>query len=122
MAGFALVEAMVSLLLLALVLLGANRALVAALGQQEATLLQVRAADLASNLGEALRGAGSTIAAEDEILRWREQVPRTLPGALATLQPGPGPLELELQWPEPGSGQSVRLAVAIVAGNDGQSS
>jgi type II secretory pathway pseudopilin PulG len=111
--GFALTEAMVALLLLAFALLGAGAALVESLAAQRTALLQTRAADLASNLAEALRAAPDAEAAAAEIEAWRSTVLLQLPLAEPLAQardpspPGvsdsqlPAGFDIRLQWRDP---------------------
>lgn len=112
-AGFALTEALVSLLLLALVLGGASRALVAALADQQAVLQELRAADLATDLAEALRAAADADAAQAQLALWHRQLAQVLPGASATLQPGPGITRVALQWQSPHALQTADFALAV---------
>ncbi len=113
LSGFALTEAMVALLLLAIALLGAGAALVESLAAQRTALLQSRAADLASNLAEALRAAPDSATATAEIQAWRSavllQLPQADPVALARdLLPTvdshsllPAGFDIRLQWRDP---------------------
>jgi type II secretory pathway pseudopilin PulG len=122
-AGFALVEALVSLLLLAIALLGAGRAVVEAMAGQHAALLRTRAADLASDLAEAVRGS-SADAALPELVAWQSeassQLPRAYAQALTLERSGsahilPADHEIVLQWRGGNDGAiaELRLPVSI---------
>jgi len=90
MAGFALAEALIALLLLAIALMGAGAAVIEALAAQHAALLQSRAADLASDLAETLRGTPAPLA-PTEFGSWQRDVLRELPFSSAEVQPAPPP-------------------------------
>ncbi len=108
--GFALTEALVALLLLAIAMLGTGAALVESLAGQRAALLQTRAADLAGNLAEALRAAPDAATAAAEIQSWQAMalvlLPQAEPIALSRGQVLPGPatpslparFDIRLQW------------------------
>ncbi|MEY2854582.1 MAG: hypothetical protein RL030_1714 [Pseudomonadota bacterium] len=82
-AGFALMETLVALLLLALGLFGAASTMIRGQTELRATLLATRAADLAGDLAEQLRANG-TIASRDLLLPpWQQSVRATLSTASA---------------------------------------
>lgn len=119
--GFALTEALVAILLLAIAMIGAAAALVDSLAGQRAALLQTRATDLAADLAEALRAAPDTGSVNAEIAAWRAQVGRTLPLAEATVASTdalPGRVDIRLQW-HGGRGAPVsQLQLPIAAGGN----
>ena len=119
-AGFALIEVMVSLLLLAVALLGAAAALIEALAAQQAALVQTRAADLAGDLSETLRAGLPPSETDIQVAAWRDAVATQLPGATAVLEPTalgedsaalPASFHILLQWHEPRSNRDVSLAL-----------
>lgn len=129
--GFALVETMVALLLLAIAMLGAVAAVVQSLAGQRAALLQSQAADLAGNLAEALRSAPDQATAQAEIDLWQSSVRRVLPVSLASATPRisggpaasglPSGVDIQLQWrdgrtPSP---SQLSLPVSIDASGSG---
>jgi type IV pilus modification protein PilV len=123
--GFALAEALVALLLLAIAMLGAEAALVESLAAQRAALLRTQAADLASNLAEALRSAPDAVAATTEIASWAAAAQRLLPAAellaiprapALPAQPGmslPSRLDIQLRWSNGRSLQPAQLTVPL---------
>jgi type IV pilus assembly protein PilV len=82
-AGFALMETLVALLLLALGLFGAASTMIRGQAELRATLLATRAADLAGDLAEQLRANGA-LATRDLLLPpWQQSVRDTLSTASA---------------------------------------
>lgn len=121
MAGFALIEALVSLLLLAAGLLGAGRAVVEAMAAQHAALLQTRAADLASDLAETVRAInpGST---STELAAWQSAALSQLPMADAqalpiersgSAQTLPADLAILLRWRGGNDGETAELRLPV---------
>ncbi len=106
--GFALAEALVALLLLAIATIGAGGAMVHSLAGQRAALLRTQATDLAADLAEALRSAPDTAAQENEIRSWQATVLRRMPLAQPQVlrQPVsqsmqaslPAEFNIDLQW------------------------
>lgn len=86
-AAFALVEALVALLLLAVAVLGAVGTVVESLAGQRGMLLRSQAADLAADLAEALRSAPDPQTVQGEIRSWQNTVRRRLPQAEAWVMP-----------------------------------
>jgi hypothetical protein len=78
-AGFAMVDVLVALLLLAVVLTGACATLIQAMRSTHSALLTTRAVDLAADLTEGLRGVTSATQAEALWSAWRERVSTVLP-------------------------------------------
>jgi type II secretory pathway pseudopilin PulG len=123
--GFALTEAMVALLLLAIAMLGAGAALIQAVAGQRSALLQTRAADLAGDLAEALRAAPDAATAAAEIRLWqaaaRDLLPQAQPIALprSTTTPSPGTprlpvrFDIRLQWRDSAAGMSAQLSLPL---------
>jgi type II secretory pathway pseudopilin PulG len=114
-AGFALVDVLVALLLLAIVITGACATLIHTMRVTRDALLATEAVDLAADLAEELRTVGSITQARELLPAWRERVRRALPVAglgaedLATLvlagpvddpggYDGPGRHEVRLRW------------------------
>lgn len=125
-AGFALAEALISLLLLAVALLGAGTAVVEALSAQHAALLQTRAADLASDLAEALRRGATPGTAESELASWQEEVRRQLPVAMAQALPLdrsaspaflPADLGIHLRWQTGRDAAAAELHLPVALGS-----
>jgi type II secretory pathway pseudopilin PulG len=96
--GFALVDVLVALLLLAIVLTGTCAALIQAVRASGEALRTSRAADLAADLTEELRGASSVAQARTIVAAWRTRIPAVLPVAgleaeeivsLTAFDPGP---------------------------------
>lgn len=77
--GLAMIDVLVALLLLALTLTGACLALVQATRATHDALLATHAADLAADISEELRHAGSPEQAEQLLKAWRGRVVSTLP-------------------------------------------
>ena len=91
-AGFALIDALVALLLFAVVLLAAMAALLKGMHAMHDAALTGRAVDLAADLLEAHRAQTPGAALEPLLATWNEQVRDTLPEdsrstALALAQP-----------------------------------
>jgi Tfp pilus assembly protein PilV len=130
--GFALAEALVALLLLAFAMLGAGVALVESLAGQRMALQRTLAADLASNLGEALRSAPEPATAAAEIRSWQAAAQLLLPQAEAVVlqRPAteaalpasllPAGIEIRLQWrdgaPRPPAQLLLPLGLGIPPG------
>lgn len=114
--GFALTEVLVSILLLAIAMLGAAAALVDCLAGQRAALLQTRAADLAANLAEALRAAPDAASAGAEIDAWVALARSSLPLAEATAGASPtlsDRVDIQLRWQDGRGSTTSRLQLQI---------
>lgn len=100
LSGFALIEALVALLLLAVAVVGAVRAMVESLAGQHGVLLRVQAADLAGDLAEALRSAPDDATAAAEIRSWQSTVARRLPAGEGRILAGAAPnaFSIRLNW------------------------
>ena len=89
-----MLDVLVALVLLALALTGACVTLVQAMRGSHNALLANRAADLAADLTEDLRGADSAARAAETLGAWRTEVASKLPVAekdFLSLQPAPPP-------------------------------
>jgi Tfp pilus assembly protein PilV len=128
--GFAMVDALVALLLLAVCLAGACATLFQTMRTTHDALLTTLAVDLAADLTEELRFATSDASRATVVDVWRERVMEILPvgglqpGEFAALVPTPAAqgeavnaslsyMELVLQWHSlPGSGlHELRLPI-----------
>jgi Tfp pilus assembly protein PilV len=121
MCGFALMEALVALLLLATATIGAGAAMIQALSGQRAALLRTQAADLAADLAEALRAAPDAGARAAEILTWQVAVARRLPQSLSqAIHRPPAGFDIQLQWRDgrAPAHSGLTLAVTLVASPD----
>jgi hypothetical protein len=85
-AGFAMVDVLVALVLLAFALAGACATLIQAMRATHGALLTMRAVDLAADLTEALRDVTLVTQAEALLPAWRERVRAALP--VAGMTPG----------------------------------
>jgi Tfp pilus assembly protein PilV len=107
-AGFALMEALLALLLLAVAVGGAGSALVESLAGQRSAQLRTRAADLAADMAEALRATPDAASLQTEIALWQALVQQQLPGGAsqvlvrpqpsATREAMPAGFDIQLQW------------------------
>lgn len=123
-AGFALMDALLGLLLLGTALLGAGACLLGNLRSSHSTWVQQQAIDLGSDLAESLAIAAGPEAARAAQAEWRAAISRTLPqGALSSSLHASLPfqapvplhlLELRLAWPGAARGMPD-LALAIAA-------
>jgi type II secretory pathway pseudopilin PulG len=77
-AGFALIEALVALMLLSLGLFGAASTMLRGQAELRATLMATRAADLAGDLVEQLRAATTSATRERLIPAWQQSVRNAL--------------------------------------------
>lgn len=77
--GFAMLDVLVALLLLAVTLTGACSSLIHAMRATQESLFATRAVDLAADLAEEARMAGTTEAADAMLAAWRERVRAALP-------------------------------------------
>jgi len=77
--GFALTEALIALLLLAISLLGAGATLVESLAASRATLLESRASDLAGDLAESLRPPHTAVSQVAIVADWQHDARDVLP-------------------------------------------
>ena len=77
--GFALTEALIALLLLAMSLLGAGATLVESLAASRAALLESRASDLAGDLAESLRQPQSATVRSTIVAEWQHDARAVLP-------------------------------------------
>ncbi|MEO6080406.1 MAG: prepilin-type N-terminal cleavage/methylation domain-containing protein [Steroidobacteraceae bacterium] len=123
--GFALIEALVALLLLAIAMVGTATALVESLAGQRTALTQTQAADLAGNLAEALRAAPDGATAAAEIQAWRVAalavLPRAEPTAVARNQVQarsgmltiPARFDIRLQWQDAPGRTASRLTLPL---------
>jgi type II secretory pathway pseudopilin PulG len=123
--GFALTEALVALLLLAIAMLGAGAALIQAVAGQRAALLQTRAADLAGDLAEALRAAPDAVTADAEVRSWRAAALELLPQAEARVLPRvpalsgpalsvlPTRFDIRLQWRDGAARAPAQLSLPL---------
>jgi Tfp pilus assembly protein PilV len=117
--GFALTEALVAILLLAIAMLGAAAALVDSLAGQRAALLQTRATDLAANLAEALRASPDAASVTAEIEAWQGLVRNSLPlveAAADTSSALPGRVDIRLRWRGGRGTPASRLQLLVAAG------
>lgn len=127
--GFALTEALVALLLLAMVMMGTGMALIQSLAGQRSALMLTRAVDLAGNLAEALRSAPDNATVQAEILSWQRDVALQLPQATgdalhraaASSSAAASGFDIGLQW---STGRSRELAgfmlpVALISPPEG---
>lgn len=80
-AGFALLDVLLALLLLAVALTGACATLVQTMRSTREALLATRAVDLATDLAEALRGADTPQQTEAVLEAWRVRAGEALPTA-----------------------------------------
>lgn len=83
--GFAMIDVLVALLLLAVALGGACASLIHTMRTTHGALLMTRAVDLAADLAEELREVTSEAQVEPVLAAWRERVGATLP--VAGLEP-----------------------------------
>jgi type II secretory pathway pseudopilin PulG len=129
-AGFAMFDVLVAVLLLAIALTGACLSLVHTMRASHAALLATRAVDLATDLSEQLRHAGSAAQAASLLAASRMHIAAVLPVAgmdpadIAQLQPlaqadlpapgAAGGLQLVLRWRQAGaaSPRELRLPLA----------
>lgn len=125
--GFALAEALVALLLLAIATIGAGSAMVQSLAGQRAALLRTQAADLAADLAEALRSAPDLAAQEAEIRAWQSTALLRMPLAEPQAQrrqpaqsPPPASLpagfDIRLQWRDGRAPSPSLLALPVALG------
>jgi type IV pilus assembly protein PilV len=84
-AGFAMLDVLVALLLLAITLTGACATLIQTMRATHGALLATRAVDLAADLSEELRGAASEAEASTLLATWRTRASVVLP--VADLEP-----------------------------------
>lgn len=84
-AGFAMLDVLIALLLLAVTLTGACGTLIQTMRATQGALLTTRAVDLATDLIEEARGVGSTEEADALLTAWRARVGAALP--VAGLEP-----------------------------------
>lgn len=129
--GFAMVDVLVALLLLAVALASACATLIQTMRAMHGALLATRAVDLAADLTEELRGVTSATQAQSMVNAWRERVSVALPVAglepeqFAALMPlpveegqagdaAPRRYELTLRWHGPPAAElrELRLPVA----------
>lgn len=78
-AGFAMLDALIALLLLAMVLTGTCVTLIQTMRATGAALLATRAVDLAADFTEDLRGVTSVAQADALLVAWRARVATLLP-------------------------------------------
>jgi Tfp pilus assembly protein PilV len=116
LSGFALIEALVALLLLAIAMMGAAAALVESLAGHRSALLQTQAADLAGNLAEALRSAPDAVTAAAETEAWLAAVLLQLPQARARATALPTGFDIRLQWRDGRTGTPVQLRLPLGIG------
>lgn len=126
--AFALPEALIALLLLAVALLGCMRSVADTLATQHAALLQSRAADLAADLVEALRAEPDSASRHDLILAWQRRVREVLPAndltlgidSLAAVAPDSlaGDFAVQMKWRNPrlSTTLAVNLPIALASG------
>jgi Tfp pilus assembly protein PilV len=129
-AGFALLDTLVALLLLAVVLTGSCATLIQSMRATGAALLSSRAADLAADFTEELRSASSASEVATLLTLWRTRVATLLPVAgmqkeeFAALQRAPvtstgtvpvvNTFLLTLRWQAPsGERRQLTLPVAL---------
>jgi Tfp pilus assembly protein PilV len=124
--GVALIEAMVALLLLAVGIHGAASTMIRGQAELRATLLSIRAVDLAADLAELLRAGQGAVAATG-LEGWRESAATALsmapPAARASgtleraaLATGlPSSHSIVLQWWDPGLRAPRRLDLPVLA-------
>lgn len=134
-AGFAMLDVLVALLLLAVTLSGAGATLIQAMRASHGALLATRAVDLAADLSEQLREATSQEQAELLLADWRARVAAELPvagmapdefasvtdlpwDAAAPEDPTPGGRELRLRWWR-AAGEARELRLPVVIGGNG---
>jgi type IV pilus modification protein PilV len=123
--GFALVETLTALLLLAIALLGTLAALIHGIADNHSARLRSQAADLAADLAESIRNARAPLR-ENLTTQWRTRVASALPlgnpalADFATLTmssaPGESPVQLNvaLRWWDPATHAPTRLELPIV--------
>lgn len=127
-AGFAMLDVLAALLLLALTLTGACLTLLQTLRASHEALLATRAVDLAADLAEELQGAASAAQVDAVLSDWRTRVRAVLP--VADMEPGqfasltdiprapaedlPPAHELTLRWraTSTGAARELRLPLA----------
>lgn len=132
-AGFAMIDVLVALLLLAVTLTGACATLVQTMRATHGALLATRAVDLAADLTEELHDATSVAEADALLTAWRARVSATLPVAgmeqdefatLIAVAPAEGSaatadvphhFELRLRWREGVDRAQRELALPVVA-------
>ncbi|MEO8316578.1 MAG: hypothetical protein ABI645_17500, partial [Pseudomonadota bacterium] len=127
LSGFALMEALIALLLLATAMIGAGTAMVHSLAGQRAALLRTQAVDLAADLAEALRAAPDAAAQEAEISAWQAAVLRRLPQAQSDALRRPPPqtgatslspgFDIHLQWRDGRAPSPSVLALPVAVGS-----
>ena len=79
--GFAMLDVLIALLLLAVTLTGACATLIHTMRSTHDALLATRAVDLAADLSEELKHLAATMAPEEAVGAWRERVRAALPVA-----------------------------------------
>nr|PZN63946.1 MAG: hypothetical protein DIU62_10460 [Pseudomonadota bacterium] len=127
--GFALIDALVALLLLAVTLAGACTTLIHTMRATHEALLVTRAVDLAADLAEELQDATSATQVGEALESWRSRIPTVLPttgmapGEIASLtRPQPpegsgaraGVLELTLRWHGPPGREAGELRLPLL--------
>lgn len=105
--GFAMVDVLVALLLLALTLTGACVTLIQAMRSTHGALLATRAVDLAADLAEELRAAASDAEALALLSAWRARAGSVLPAA------GPAPEDFASLVRIPAAGGETGTADAV---------
>lgn len=125
-AGFALVETLIALVLLALGLFGAASTMIRGRAELRATLLATQAADLAGDLAEQLRASAGATARERLIPAWQASVRDVLSTASAegvaegalegTAAAGglPASHAIRIRWWDPALRAPRRLELPIV--------
>jgi Tfp pilus assembly protein PilV len=123
--GFALVETMVSLLLLAIGIHGAASTMIRGQAELRATLLATQAAGLAADLAEQLRASGGDV--PDAVLaQWQQAVAAALSTSTAsgraqgrlellrTLAGLPASHSIRIEWWDPGVRAPRRLDLPVL--------
>jgi Tfp pilus assembly protein PilV len=109
--GFALAEALIALLLLAMAVGAAGTALVESLAGQRTALYRLRATDLMADLAESLRAAPDMATAQAEIGHWQALVEQQLPAAMPTVRPRSSTrFDIQLQWRDGRSREPATVA------------
>lgn len=125
-AGFAMLDVLIALLLLAVTLTGACATLVQTMRATHGALLATRAIDLAADLTEELHGAASSTQADAVLAAWRVRAASAIPAAavdaeeFASLTPAvelaepvPGRYQLTLRWRDTRSDDVRQLSLPV---------
>lgn len=126
-AGFAMLDVLVALLLLAVALAGASVTLIQSMRATHGALLGMHAADLAADLAEELRNVNSVTLRDSTMTAWRDRAVTLLPARgldpdqFATLRASTAAgrttaeYELHLRWHDAPRGAVRELRVPVLA-------